>query len=270
MEGTSINLFQGFLIGTLLILFFVVFLILFVVVYKRRQERQERRLLEIEAQYQRELLAATVTTQEKERERIARDLHDEVGAMLSTINLGLLKFQREAKAIPQAEKFTSSTKKLIDQTADEVRRIARDLLPATLGKFGLEAALEDLFGEMERQSGNRILWEYGAGKLEPEQSLGLYRILQEASNNSLKYAQNSTLHCWIGERGEEILLHYQDEGPGFVFDEAFRKNSLGLKNISSRAEVLGGKAQIWSAPGEGMRLEVKIPLKFNPAHSSPA
>ena len=263
MQGESINIFQGFLIGTLLILVFVFFLVLFVVVYKQRQNQQERRLLEIETQYQRDLLAAAVASQERERERIARDLHDEIGAMLSTVNLGLLRFQRKAERGSSAEEFSQRTKALIDSTADQVRRISRDLLPATLGRFGLKQAVGELMELVEGQSGMEVKWEVDEVELGPEQALGLYRIVQEAANNTLKHAEAGKMELRLWKEAGEMRLFYRDDGKGFAMEEVERRKSLGLSNIETRASVLGGRGEIKSRPGEGTWINVVLPLGIN-------
>ncbi|MCB9234622.1 MAG: sensor histidine kinase [Bacteroidia bacterium] len=263
MQGESFDIFQGFLLGTLLILIFVVAIIAFVVVYNTRLAKKERRILEIEAQHQRDLLESSIASQEKERERIARDLHDEIGAMISTINLGLLQFRKKAEPGSAAANFSSQTMELLNSTAEQVRRISRDLLPATLGRFGLMVSLEELFDWVEKQSGIRMVLE-DRSELPPltgEQELGLYRIVQEAVNNALKHAEATRMVLSLEVDGSELRLQFEDNGKGFSLEEASESRSLGLKNFEARASVLGGKAIIESEVGKGTRIRVNLPIE---------
>lgn len=260
MQGTSIDLFQGFLIGTLLILTFVVAIILFVVVYNLRLSRQQREMLEKEAQYQRDLLFATIESQEKERERIARDLHDEIGAMLSTINLGVARYQKKVDPGSPGASFSRSTKELVDATSDQVRRISRELLPAGLSRFGLVATVKDLFKLVGQQGGiEASADDLPAGvELTPEQQLGLYRIVQESTNNTLKYAEASRIRLAFSRIEAGLEMTYEDNGIGFYLPEAQGRKSLGLKNIESRAGMLGGEAKIVTELGGGVTIRVVI------------
>lgn len=212
----------------------------------------------MEAAHQRDLLEATVASQEAVRERIARDLHDEVGAMLSTINIGVVRFQKKADPESRGLQFSQSTKELVDATSDTVRRISRELLPASLSRFGLRATVKDLFELVSEQGG----MEYELGPLPTglawtqEQELGLYRIIQEATNNTLKHAAATQISLNFEQTDEGWAMIYQDNGKGFSVPEARDKKSLGLKNIESRTAILGGEVAFFSAVGEGTRIVV--------------
>lgn len=145
------NISQVFLVSALLMIILVGFIIFFVLVYQKRLIRQQMHLQALEAQHQRKLLAASIDTQEKERRRIARDLHDEIGAMLSTLKLQIGQFKRQMKEEPRALAFSEQTQEILTETIQQVRQISHDLLPPLLERFGLSAALKGLLERIDAE-----------------------------------------------------------------------------------------------------------------------
>ena len=180
--------------------------------------------------------------------------------MLGTIKIGLIRYQRKAKGDESAAEFGTQMTGLLDETTSQVQRISRDLLPTTLARFGLESSIKDLLERVTEDAGIEVEMAVEEMQLTGEQELGLFRIVQEATNNSLKYADCKRIVVKIGRKEGEVVMRYADDGKGFDVGEAKGRKSLGLKNIESRASVLGGKAEIWSKVGEGMKVEVRIPV----------
>jgi len=242
----------------------IVILLLISMIYQRRVSKNRLVLKEKDAQYQDELMLATIASQEQERRRIARDLHDEVGAMLSTIKLNLGGVNMKLKKIGINEDLTSETKSLLDDTIKNVRQISKDLLPPTLEEFGLSQALTALCEKIESASGIRISKKIQTiePRLTIEQELALYRVVQEMINNALKHAEASEFSIHLESNMGEVQLCFSDNGKGFDMNEIksshLVRTGLGLKNLENRVKVAGGKMKFESVLGKGTRIEITI------------
>lgn len=233
-------------------------LVFFVVVYQRRlYEQREQRQAE-ELRHQRQLLQAVVEVQENERRRIASDLHDDIGSLLSAARLYLRQFATG----PEDSKNTAIKAELLtilDEMIANARRITHDLMPAELAKFGFVAAAQDLLARLTESGGIRASFRGDTKRrLPPTVEIALYRVLQELVANTLRHAAAThiTLDCeWEGKR---LYLRYTDDGKGFAPDQLNRPG-LGLRNIESRVGLVGGELDYRSAPGEGLSVRISVP-----------
>lgn len=252
---------QIFLVSTLIMVSLVGFIIFFVVVYQRRLLRQQRRMREQEAAHQRELLSASIQTQEKERQRIARDLHDEIGAMLSTVKMKVSQAKRRAKGDESLSPVLVETTDLLTDSIKNVRRISHALLPPVLDKFGLHAALKDLVEKATTEEGSRVRLQVEGEpvRFPQHQELGLFRVSQEVLNNALKHAQAKLIEFRLVYQPEQLSLEIRDDGVGFDWEKKQAESSgLGLKNIESRVLTIGGKWEAESKIGKGTRVRIEV------------
>jgi signal transduction histidine kinase len=195
---------------------------------------------------------ALIYTQEEERKRIGRDLHDGIGQSLLLIK----------KQVLATKETTEENRKLITETLEEVRSISRDLHPFQLKQFGLTAALKDMLSRVEKSSGLFISKELPDldGLLTEKSEIHVYRTIQEALNNAVKHAQATAVRiaCDISER--EIVITVKDNGIGF---ENKKKNapskSLGLRTMSERMASIGGKLIVASVLSKGTTITLHIP-----------
>lgn len=246
--------------GTSIFLFISGFVVFFVVFYQKRMLQKKMELQDIEAEYQRSMLQSTIDSQEKERKRIASELHDGVGAMLSAakLNLGMLL----SGAIPKEEstEAVDETKAMIDETIETVRRISKDLLPSSLEQFGIAQAVEELCEKLSNQT-TKVLFEQGAGKidLDVHQELLLYRITQELINNALKHARASEIRVNLNA-DDGISLSVTDNGVGFDKElvEGDIKKGVGLYNIENRVSLLNGELIFNSEKDKGTAITIKL------------
>lgn len=242
-------------------------IVFFVLVYQKKMIRQEVALERMKTDHQRNLLNATIETQEKERQRIAKDLHDEVGAMLSVIKMGIAQFERKAKDLPIAKKIAAETKNHVTETIENVRRISKDLMPIALMKMGLAVALQGMFEKLQHIEGLEVKFKQTgeAVRLRKNTALGLYRVIQESLNNCLKHAQASRIECYLDFEPEQLQLSFRDNGKGFdieaLLDSPDSTAGLGLKSIESRVNMIGGELQHTSKPGKGTQILIKLPLE---------
>jgi signal transduction histidine kinase len=191
-----------------------------------------------------------IETQEKERKRIAEDLHDRVGSMLSTIKLQFGRFKKKDNN-PSSELYTSITQ-LIDEACEEIRRVSHNLVSGVLSTFGLVPALNDLARAL-RQS-NQLDVEikiHGMdARLKSETEINIYRIFQELFNNTIRHSGANRVDIDINRFGNELSIIYSDNGKGF--DQGSITNpGIGLKSIYSRVDKLGGSVHIDSGQGNG-------------------
>lgn len=247
------------IVGTSVTLFLAGSIIFFVVFYQKRMLQKKMELQNLEADYQRQLLQSTIDSQEKERKRIAADLHDGVGAMLSAtkLNLNMLK----SGAIPQEEQpeALEETKEIIDETIETVRRISKDLMPTALESFGLAKALQEL---CEKLSNKHLSINFVETGKEPEldqaHQLLLYRIVQELVNNAIKHAEADEIQLII-DWHEPLQIIVEDNGKGFDLSEVKQdiKRGVGLYSIENRVSLIKGKVEINTNPGQGTSIKIK-------------
>ena len=247
--------------GTLGMLLLAMAIVAFVFVYQKKMIQRDLEMQKMQAEYQKELLNASIEAQEKERKRIAQDLHDDIGAMLSTIKLGVVGMLR-GKLLDgeQAEKL-ESTKELIDETVTSVRQLSRDLLPATLDEFGLGHALEQLFEKIEGNSHLHIEFYHDAQapRLPGATELALYRVVQELCNNIIKHANASKIEVGMVHDPEHLEITMLDDGDGFVPSQSEKaKASLGLKNIESRLNMIDADINYELAPEKGTKVSINM------------
>lgn len=250
------------LIGIVTMLLLAVALILFFVVYQKRLYRQNLdNQLEREA-HQKELLAATVEIQENERRRIASDLHDDIGSLLSAVRLYLRQFD-PLGPVEENEAVKEEGLAIISEIIQNTRRITHDLLPAELEKFGLFAAAEDLCSRINRSGQLSVNLVVGKNqRFDPKKEVALYRVLQELINNTLKHAEADLIEVEYYWKQKHLGFRYLDNGKGFDLALALKRggSGLGLRNIESRISVIGGSLNYETAPNEGLRVSVEIPI----------
>ena len=250
------------LIGTVGMLLLAMAVILFFLVYQRRLLAQQEKLQEIQTQQQKALLEASLQSQENERRRIAKDLHDEVGANLSTINLFTKSLEKFIESDTKAAKMLDQTQDLIAATVTSVRAISKDLLPATLDRFGLVDAVKELCERINQADEVAVKFEAQTSedRLSSPDELTLFRIIQELFNNTLKHAQASEIQLFIHYNPQNLKVVFQDNGVGFDV-EALQKSEdstkgLGLKNLESRAQMLQANLTYHCPPEGGTQVNI--------------
>ncbi|MDP5172052.1 MAG: sensor histidine kinase [Bacteroidia bacterium] len=255
---------QIFAVATLIMLGLVGFIIFFVLVYQRRLSKQQLLILERESAHRQALLFASIQTQEEERQRIARDLHDEIGAMLSAVKMKVSQAKRKAKDDEVLTPVLEETSVMLTDSIQSVRRISHALLPPMLSKFGLSTTLKSLIEQSQPDEGPQISFLHTGmeRRLAPTHELGLYRVTMEVVNNAIKYAQANKISVRLAFEPVETSLQIQDDGKGFILDDASSASSgLGLKNIESRLLSIGATWEFSSAPGTGTSLYISLPYE---------
>ncbi len=255
-------------IGTSVMVLLVLGIIYFIFLYQTRLYKQREEMRIKEALQQKALFRAGYESQENERKRIAQDLHDEIGANLSTLsiynNLLSLKINQEGKD------ELSKSKKLIDDTVQNLRAISKSLTPAVLENFGLARALAHILENVSdaREIKHTLAIEEDLTQLPSDLALMLYRVTQELANNTSKYAQATeiNLKLYFDENG--LYYTYSDNGIGFDLNTASHtmlngktSTGLGLKNIESRVTSFEGKFQLTTQLNAGVEFNFYFPKR---------
>ena len=220
--------------------------------------RQQRRNLDL----YRQNIGAEISTLEKERSRIAKDLHDDLGPLLSAIKLSVA-----ARNTDEAtkEKQLAFAEMQIDDVIQRLRCIAGNLTPTILLRKGLIAAIREFIQKIAAFSSCDIQFRYLlTTRLAPQKEVHVFRMIQESVNNALKHAACTQIKLQIKEQKDKLYIVCHDNGKGFSRQKVMNvTNGLGLINVQSRAEILGGKVNIQSNPGVGTFIMITIPIDRN-------
>ena len=230
---------------------------------QKRLALAERDRLEIEVRERTaqltELALHLQTAREDERQRLARDLHDELGALLTSAKLDAARIRsRLAGTAPEALERLSHLVGKLDGGIALGRKIIEDLRPSTLGHLGLVPTLEILLREFAERSGTQVHTTLAPVRLGAAAELVVYRIVQESITNVSKYASANQVWISLANVGGWVLLSVRDDGTGF--DTRQRPGSaFGLLGMRFRIEAEGGALALVSAPGQGTCIDVRLP-----------
>lgn len=249
----------------ILILVFLLVLILLLYAYKQRSKtlKQNKELYNFSLDKERQntkisTLTAMLDGQEKERGRIARDLHDGLGGLLSSTKINLSQLTDQV-AVPFKEDLQKSLEQL-DLAVGELRRVAHNLMPDLLNRYGLQEALNDYVVRMSNDQLNiTVQFLHYQNDLEKDKQLLVYRIIQELVNNAIKHASASQILIQIVEEEANYNITVEDDGKGFDITKVKGNNSTGLYNIKSRIDFLKGDFKVYSEEGVGTSVEIIFP-----------
>lgn len=254
------NLITVLITGTIVVVILLVFLFLFVIVYQRRMIKNQVVLRQLQDEKQIDLLNAIFETQETERKRLAEDLHDSVGQVLSAIKLNLHRLDKASEAEKPTVNLLADTRKLTDECIQEIRNIIHNVLPPVLTDFGLIDALQALCTKMAQNTDIKITFTKNISdeRFPSEVELTYYRIAQELFGNAVKHSKASAIQVLLAKESGWLVLSFSDNGIGFNMDNV--KHGFGLKNLQSRVQLINGKIHIYSKPQNGTLTTIKVLL----------
>jgi len=221
----------------------------------QKEINHEQELTSLEDQQKLSVSNALIEGEEVERKRIARDLHDGLGSMLSGLKIHL-KLAEKENALSVAE-----VNNLLDKSIKELRNISQNLMPESLLKLSLEHALRDLC-MANSNAKTQIEFQYLIQKpnLPKNYEIVIYRIIQELLNNALKYAEASLILVSCSQNKDTFFITVEDNGVGFdIMDK--NNNGMGLRNIKNRVEILKGKLEIESEVNKGTSAYIELKVK---------
>jgi signal transduction histidine kinase len=237
-------LITGFIIGTIIVYFAVTIL---------RNHRRHFKML-------RQNFLEEMQVLEKERDRIGRDLHDELGPLLTVTKIHINAVQGLP---PEEQQHLEKAVSNIDDLTNRFSRIARNLTPRLLARRGLQTALSDFFAQHEEVSPIKMNFIYRIQKVhDPNLSLQLFRIIQELLHNAVKHSEASELTVHLTERKKKIYLSYKDNGKGMA-PGSETQAGIGLSSLRNRAEMSGGKMKTIESVLQGTEYFFEIPIAKN-------
>jgi signal transduction histidine kinase len=263
MESASlVKLYFGIITAILAFLIITVGFVIVVIRYQKRLLSKQQEILITDANHKKELLQSSVQSAETERQQIAKDVHDEIGSIFSTLAISVNRF---SDGNLSDKEHIENSRNLIQMGINNVRRISHAIVPFELELLGLEQTLENHFETLQKSAGINVSFESTLilNQLNKEASLAIYRIVQELSSNCLKYANSNEIKLSIKEENGQLLIIYNDQGIGTDLNLKANKIGIGLKNIESRTLLLNGLVEFKSSPGNGFQCQIQLPLTNN-------
>ncbi|MCC6762746.1 MAG: CHASE3 domain-containing protein [Chitinophagaceae bacterium] len=222
------------------------------------QKRLEKELVEQQILQQKIITQLTIDAQEKERNELARELHDNINQILATAKIYLARAKKQ-EVIPQH--LVQQGFECVNMAVDEIRTLSHTLVTPSLGDTGLIDALQGLSRQFANAHGQEITLINHLDPtvtLDEQKELMLYRIAQEQISNINKHAQASNVIITLASTAAQLEMTIADNGVGF--DTTTKAKGIGLRNMQNRVQFYSGEMHIISAPGEGCRLEISVPL----------
>lgn len=264
MQGSMILNSQGFdyyliLISAIcIILVFILFLISVYFITQKRHLKHQKDVATIKNSYQQALLQTRIEIQEETLKHVAREIHDNIGQVLSFVKLNLSPLKPLTDAEKQ-EKMDES-KELVSHVINDLRNLSKSL---SMDHFSSKGLQQMIIADAERlnSTGIFIVNTNIAGEayaLPAQHELILYRIFQESVNNCIKHSGAKNLKISLQYSNELIILTVEDDGSGFTPDDGAGEGGSGLKNMKSRAALIGAELTLQSSPGSGCRISVSL------------
>ncbi|WP_295669159.1 sensor histidine kinase [uncultured Mucilaginibacter sp.] len=263
-EQTTVQQLQLSQKNMILLIIGGVFLLFLVISYQfyNRYKLKQAAVLRNEVLRQQELATkGIIQAEERERKRIAGELHDGVGQLFTTVKMNMeILMERYLIRQPAADILAEKTMALVDESCAEVRSIAHQMMPNALIKSGLVSALRDFINKIPAEKLKISMETTGIDMgLENTTETVLYRVIQESVNNVIKHAEATALDILLLCDKNEITVSIEDNGKGFNTDDKNKFTGIGLKNMISRVEYLKGSVDISSSPGKGTLVAIFIP-----------
>lgn len=199
--------------------------------------------------------------EENERKRIAKDLHDSLGSLLTSVKLQVQKVSDDLGAV-DGDKSLDKISSTIAYAANEVRRISHDMMPEALINLGLISTIQDLADEInnsEKMQVNMHVFGLDESAFDDQQKIGIYRIIQELTQNVIKHADAQNMIIQLTKDADKINIEVEDDGIGFDLTQIQKIEGIGLKNITSRVSHLDGTIRIDSKPGGPTIFIIQLP-----------
>ncbi len=231
--------------------------------FYRRRQAQSKLQLQAEVMKQQDLSTkAVIVAEEKERKRIAADLHDGVGQMMSAARMNLSAFEND---IPFANEYQKQSLEkiisLVDESCKEIRSVSHQMMPNALLKSGLASAIKEFIDKIDTRILKVNLYSEGLNeRLDSNVETVLYRVIQECVNNVIKHSGANTLDISLIKDSDGIAATIEDNGRGFNTEGKEKFEGIGLKNILSRIGFLKGTVDFDSSPGKGTLVAIHVPL----------
>lgn len=211
---------------------------------------------------EKQLLNTIVETEEKERQRLAIDLHDEIGPLLSSMKM-YMQLLKSATDSSKIEYINNQLLELVKEAITSTREISNSLSPHVLSNYGLIPAMSNMMDNIRPFIPVKFKTNCDTVRFEDNVETVYYRIFKELCNNTLKHSKAKNIDISLKFANGTLYLHYSDDGVGFELDEKLnsKKDGIGLFNILSRVQAINGEYQITTSKGSGFKFELKTKTK---------
>jgi len=229
--------------------------------YKQKQKLQQQRINELETEKQLLATEAVLKGEEQERTRLAKDLHDGLGGMLSGLKYSFTTMKKNLIMTPENQQAFARSIDMLDSSIKEMRRVAHNMMPESLLKFGLGAAIQDFCNDINDSGALKVNFvSLGLEKvlLEQTTAITIYRIVQELINNILKHAAAKTAIVQVSNSDGHFTVTVEDDGKGFDTATLKTTKGIGWTNIENRVAFLKGTLDITSKPGSGSSIQFEF------------
>lgn len=229
--------------------------------YKQKQKLQQQRINELETEKQLAATEAVLKGEEQERTRLAKDLHDGLGGMLSGIKYSLNTMKGNLIMTSENVQAFERSMDMLDSSIREMRRVAHNMMPETLVKFGLDTALNDFCNDINQSGALKISYQsigLNDAIIDQTTAITIYRIVQELLNNTIKHAGAVNAIVQVSKTDDLLSVTVEDDGKGFDTTILKQARGIGWSNIQNRVEFLKGKLDVNSQPGKGTSVLIEL------------
>lgn len=241
-----------------------VFLILSLLAYRNYNQKkrlQQQRISELEKEKHLTATEAVLKGEEQERTRLAKDLHDGLGGMLSGIKYSLNTMKGNLVMTPDNAQAFERSIDMLDSSIKEMRRVAHNMMPEALVKFGLDTALKDFCNDINQSGALKLSYQsigLENSPIDQIKAITIYRIVLELINNTMKHAAAKNAIVQVSQSDGQLSVTVEDDGRGFDTSILGKVKGIGWSNIQNRVEFLKGKLDVNSQPGKGTSVHIEI------------
>jgi signal transduction histidine kinase len=229
--------------------------------YRNKQRLQQQRIVELETEKKLTATEAVLKGEEQERTRLAKDLHDGLGGMLSGIKYSFNTMKGNLVMTPDNAQAFERSMDMLDSSIKEMRRVAHNMMPEALVKFGLDTALKDFCNDVNQSGALKVNYQsIGLNEATIDQTTGItiYRIVQELLNNTMKHAAAKNAIVQVSKIDGVLSVTVEDDGKGFDTSILKQAKGIGWDNIKHRVEFLKGKLDVNSQPEKGTSVHIEF------------
>lgn len=247
---------QVYIFGLITFIIVLVFFVIFYIYRLRKKAEIEKRL----AEQKNMNLKAVIEAGENERARVAKELHDGIGQLLSTARVTVAALEGDVNE--EDEVHLQNSLKVLDESIKEVRYISHNMMPVALIEYGLVKAIETLVKRVNESKALNLCFKNDGinERLDWRFEIPLYRIIQEVINNAIKHSQAKNIVIELRKNENRIILAIEDDGKGFDQQEIHKSKGIGWKNINSRLSMINGNMDIVTNPGKGTKIYIDFTL----------
>ena len=229
--------------------------------YRQKQKLQQQRINELETEKKLAATEAVLKGEEQERTRLAKDLHDGLGGMLSGIKYSFQTMKGNLIMTPENQQAFERSMDMLDSSIREMRRVAHNMMPEALVKFGLDTALKDFCNDINQSGALNVSYQsigMEAAVIEQTTAITVYRIVQELINNTMKHAAAKNAIVQVSKTNGILSVTVEDDGKGFDTAVLSQVRGIGWDNIKNRVEFLKGTLDVDSQPGKGTSVHIEL------------